>query len=71
MSIQKIHLSLKASNLMNVAGGRRRVSDPYATVSLSLSANQSADRMMLGKTEVYVSCIISHVHVSNCTNEAH
>lgn len=52
MTIEKIHLSLKASNLMNVASGRRKISDPYATVSLSLSSKQNADKMMLGKTEV-------------------
>ncbi len=50
---QKIHLSLKATNLA-VAKGWRKVSGPYAVVSISLSTKANCDKKSLGTTEVYV-----------------
>ena len=44
-------MSLKASNLTKVAK-RRKLADPYAVVSLSLSFKLDSDNMILGKTEV-------------------
>lgn len=57
MTTKKIHLSLKAINLANVATGWRKISHPYASVSLSLSTKLDADRKVLGKTEVLNSCL--------------
>ena len=49
---QKIHLSLKASNLANATKGWKKVSDPYAVVSISLTTRLDGDKKVLGKTEV-------------------
>lgn len=55
--VTKVQINLYASKLKNVAGLGRGTSDPFAVVTL-LSNDPMEKPRILGKTEVYVSCIV-------------
>ena len=51
MTIEKVQISIRATNLTNVAGAFKGVSDPYAVVTLVPNDHNERPEI-LGKTEV-------------------
>jgi hypothetical protein len=51
MTVETIQVSLRATNLVNVAGAFKGTSDPFAVVTTIIPNDRQAKANILGKTE--------------------